>query len=99
MKLSDHIFNPKHFVIHINDSLGTAKKLLTDIFISFHFLNPLFVTDLVFQGCPEIHADGTDLDFRTHRSFPFCKENGNFDDHMITAVAVGLGILDVVFDF
>ena len=55
------------------------------------------VLDLMFQTCPEVHSDGSDLHLRLYFLCGLGKKDGNAYDQMKTAVAVGLGILDIVF--
>lgn len=97
MELSDLVFDPLHFVIHIDHSAGAVQQLIADILITVHFFDILLVTQLMLQSCPEIHTVGTDLDFCTHGSFSLGEEYGDFHDHVITAVAVWLWIFDIVF--
>lgn len=96
MELSDHIFDPVHFHIHMRDRLCALKQGVADRLIAFHLLDPLFVTELMLQCGPEIHSDGTDLDLRPHQGFSLGKEYRHVDDHMITAVAVRLWILYII---
>lgn len=63
MELSDLVFDPLHFVIHIDHSAGAVQQLIADILITVHFFDILLVTQLMLQSCPEIHTVGTDLDF------------------------------------
>lgn len=97
MELSDLVFDPLHFVIHIDHSAGAVQQLIADILITVHLFDILLVTQLMLQSCPEIHTVGTDLDFCTHGSFSLGEEYGDFHDHVITAVAVWLWIFDIVF--
>ena len=98
MKYSDLIFNSLHLIICFDHCLCRQKQLFADLLISRQILNPFFVTKLMLQRCPEIHSIGTDLQLHPHRCFALGKENRDFHDHMITAVAVWLGIFDIVFD-
>ena len=96
MELSDLVFDPLHFVIHIDHSAGAVQQLIADFLITVHFFDILFVTQLLFQSSPEIHSIGTDLDFRTHGSFSLGEEHRNLHDHVIAAVAVWFWIFDIV---
>lgn len=96
MELSDLVFDPLHFVIHIDHSAGAVQQFIADILITVHFFDILLVTQLMLQSCPEIHTVGTDLDLCTHGSFSLGEEYGDFHDHVITAVAVWLWIFDIV---
>ena len=53
----------------------------------------------MFQGSPEIHTIGTNLDFRTHGCFSLGEEHRNFHDYVVAAVTVWFGIFDIVFYF
>ena len=97
MELSDLILDPLHLIIHVDDSSGAVEKFITDFFISIHFFDILLITKLMLQCGPEIHAVGTDLDLGSHRCFSFGEKYGDFYDHVIAAVAVGLWIFDVIF--
>ena len=47
---------------------------------------------------PEVHGDGADLDFAAHGAHLIGEIDRDFHDHVIAAVAVFLGLLDVVLD-
>ena len=98
MKHPNLILDPLHFIIRFNHGLGGAEEFGTDIIVAWEVFNSLLIAKLVLQGSPKIHSVGTDLKFYPHRRFALGKEYGNFHDHVIAAVAVRLGIFDIVLD-
>ena len=56
----------------------------------------LFIADLMLQTCPPIHRDRAELHLDPHEPLLVVQEDGRFDDEMEAAVAVGLGVCDVV---
>ena len=48
------------------------------------------------QTGPEVHGNGTYLDLRPHGSLSLGEEYRDFYDHVVAAVAVALGILDII---
>lgn len=46
MELSDLVFDPLHFVIHIDHSAGAVQQFIADILITVHFFDILLVTQL-----------------------------------------------------
>ena len=59
----------------------------------------VLIGKLMFQARPKIHGNGANLHFHLH-FFPFIgKKYGDFHNQVQTAVAVGLGITDIIFLF
>ena len=56
----------------------------------------LLVADLVLKACPPVHGDGAELHLDAHHALLIVQEDGRFHDEVQAAVAVGLGLGDVV---
>ena len=83
----------KHFLIQIGDPLGTGRQLCNGFILLRYFL---LVFHLVFQTCPEVHGNRTQLDFDLHVALLVLQEDRNRDDQVETAVAVRLRIFYVI---
>ena len=51
----------------------------------------------MFETCPEIHGDGSELDFDFHVAFLVLEIDRNRDDQVQASVAARFRVLDVVF--
>ena len=48
------------------------------------------------QTCPEIHCDRADLHLHFHVTGLVREKDRHTDDHVVTTVTVGLGVLDII---
>jgi len=51
----------------------------------------------MFQTCPEIHGNRSDLNLNLCINRPVSQIYGNRHHHVIALIAIGLGILNVIF--
>lgn len=95
MELSDLVFDPLHFVIHIDHSAGAVQQFIADFLITVHFFDILLVTQL----CSRVAQKSIPLVriWISARMGVFLgEEYGDFHNHVITAVAVWFWIFDIV---
>ncbi len=78
---------------------NNVRALLQFVNHAVRHLAAGFVVDLMLQAGPEVHRDGSQLHFHPHHLFSVGEKDRNLQHQMVAAVAVGLGVFDVVLFF
>lgn len=79
--------------VELRTHLRALEQLAVDV---IELRQILLVADLVLKACPPVHGDGAELHLDAHHALLIVQEDGRFHDEVQAAVAVGLGLGDVV---